>query len=104
RIAGLVKGFDIGQYMEPKEARKADTFIQYGVAATTQAMRDAGLEVSEADAHRVGVIMGAGIGGIGTIEANYQKLQESGARRISPFFVRATIVNMISGQMSIMHG
>jgi 3-oxoacyl-[acyl-carrier-protein] synthase II len=104
RFAGLVREFDISAYMEPKEARKCDPFIHYGIASTIQAIKDSGIVIDDANAHRVGVIMGSGIGGIHTIETNYEKLQTSGPRRISPFFVPATIINMISGHISIMHG
>jgi 3-oxoacyl-[acyl-carrier-protein] synthase II len=104
RIAGLVRNFDIGQYMEPKEARKADKFIHYGVAAALQALDDAGLHADADNAHRFGAAIGAGIGGIETIETNFSKLEEGGPRRISPFFVPATIINMISGHVSINRG
>jgi 3-oxoacyl-[acyl-carrier-protein] synthase II len=104
RFAGLISDFDVTQYIEPKEAKKCDPFIHYGIAATKQAIADAGIEVPEAHAHRYGVMMGSGIGGIETIETNHEKLTASGPRRISPFFVPASIINMISGHISIMHG
>ena len=104
RFGGTIRNFDIGKYLEPKEARKCDPFIHYGIAATVDALGDSGIEVKEAEAHRIGVAMGSGIGGISTIEATYEKLREGGPRRISPFFVPATIINMISGHVSIMHG
>jgi 3-oxoacyl-[acyl-carrier-protein] synthase II len=104
RIAGLVRNFDINQYMEPKEARKADTFIHYGVAAAMQALKDSGLEVSSEEAHRFGCAIGAGIGGLDTIETNYRKYLDGGPRKISPFFVPASIINMISGHLSISQG
>jgi len=104
RIAGTIRGFDIAQYMEPKEARKCDQFMHYGIAAGVQAIKDAGLEVKESDAHRYGVAIGSGIGGVSTIEANHSKWLEAGPRRISPFFVPASIINMISGHVSIMYG
>jgi 3-oxoacyl-[acyl-carrier-protein] synthase II len=104
RFAGTVRNFDIGQYLEPKEARKCDTFMHYGIAASMQAMQDAGLEVKEAEAHRYGVAMGSGIGGVNTIEANHSKWLEGGPRKISPFFVPGTIINMISGHVSIKYG
>ena len=103
-FAGLVRNFDVGQYLEPKEARKCDPFIHYGIAACVQAIKDAGLEIDEAGSHRIGVAMGSGIGGVSTIEVNHSKWLESGPRRISPFFVPATIINMISGHVSIMYG
>ena len=104
RFAGTIKNFDVAQYMEPKEARKCDPFMHYGIAACVQALRDSGLEVKESNAHRFGVAMGSGIGGINTIETNHSKLLEGGPRRISPFFVPASIINMISGHVSINHG
>jgi 3-oxoacyl-[acyl-carrier-protein] synthase II len=104
RFGGAVRNFDATEYIEPKDTRKYDQFIHYGIAATVQAVRDSGIEVTEAEAERIGVAMGAGIGGISTIEANHDKLLNSGPRRISPFFVPATIINMISGYTSIMYG
>ncbi|MEO8465243.1 MAG: beta-ketoacyl-ACP synthase II [Gammaproteobacteria bacterium] len=104
RFAGTIKNFDPAHYMEPKEARKCDPFMHYGIASCVQALRDSGLEVKEPNAHRFGVAMGSGIGGISTIEANHSKWLEGGPRRISPFFVPASIINMISGHVSINHG
>jgi 3-oxoacyl-[acyl-carrier-protein] synthase II len=104
RFAGAVRNFDVGDYMEPKEARKCDPFIHYGIAASQQAIADSGIVVNDSNAHRIGVAMGAGIGGIQTIESNYDKWRTSGPRRISPFFVPATIINMISGHVSIING
>jgi 3-oxoacyl-[acyl-carrier-protein] synthase II len=104
RFAGLIRDFDIGDYMEPKEARKCDPFIHYGIAAAKQAIADSGLEATHENAHRIGVMMGSGIGGVYTIENNHSKWLEAGPRRISPFFVPASIINMISGHVSIMHG
>jgi len=104
RIAGLIKNFDVSQYLDAKEARKCDPFMHYGIAAAKQAIADAGLEATEADAERIGVAIGSGIGGVSTIEANHEKWLNSGPRRISPFFVPASIINMISGHVSIMHG
>jgi 3-oxoacyl-[acyl-carrier-protein] synthase II len=104
RFAGTIRNFDIGEYLEPKEARKCDPFIHYGIAATAQAIKDSGIEVNNSNAHRCGVAMGSGIGGISTIETNYDKLTTAGPRRVSPFFVPATIINMISGHISIMYG
>jgi 3-oxoacyl-[acyl-carrier-protein] synthase II len=104
RIAGTIRNFDVGAYLEPKEARKCDPFIHYGIAASVQAIADSGIEVKDAVAHRIGVVMGAGIGGISTIETTHDKWREGGPRRISPFFVPATIINMISGHVSIMYG
>ncbi len=104
KIGGVIKDFDVTDYMSKKESRKSDKFIHYGVAACTEAFEDSGLEVVEANAHRFGVIMGSGIGGIHTIEQNYEKYRTGGARRISPFFVPGSIVNMVSGQVSIKYG
>ncbi len=104
RIAGEVKGFDVATYMSPKEARHFDTFIHYGIAAGTQAFRDSGIEVSEANADRIGVVIGSGIGGLPLIEETHGELTSRGVRRVSPFFVPGSIINMISGQLSIMFG
>lgn len=105
RFAGLVTNFDISQYMSTKEARKCDQFIHYGIAAAAEAVRNAGLETyAELNKDRVGVSIGSGIGGIGTIEDNHQALKEVGPRRISPFFIPGSIVNMASGYVSINYG
>lgn len=104
QIAGEVKDFDVTQYMSSKEAKQMDTFIHYGVAAGVQAWRDAGLEVTEANAERIGTIIGSGIGGLPRIEEQQIEYTERGARRISPFFVPASLINLISGQLSIMLG
>ncbi|MGI0116558.1 beta-ketoacyl-ACP synthase II [Zooshikella sp. RANM57] len=104
RFAGVVKNLDIEVYMSAKEARKVDVFIQYGIAAASQAIYDAKFSVSPENAHRIGVAIGSGIGGLSTIERNAQVLVESGARRISPFFVPGSIVNMVSGQVSMRFG
>ena len=104
RFGGEIRNFEIEQYLEPKEARKCDPFIHYGIAATEQAIADSGIATGNVDPQRVGVAMGAGIGGIHTIETNYQRWSEGGPRKISPFFVPATIINMISGHVSIRHG
>ncbi len=102
RIAGLVKGFNADDYLSPKEQRKNDPFIYYGVGATMDAIADAGLEITEENGHTIGVAMGAGIGGIKTIEDNHNKMLEGGPRKVSPFFIPGSIINMISGQTSIM--
>lgn len=104
RFAGVVSDFDAGRYLPAKEQRRMDPFIHYGIGAAVQAIEDAGLEVTEANAHRVGVAIGSGIGGMETIERNVVSLLESGPRKVSPFFVPATIINMISGNLSIMYG
>lgn len=104
KFAGLVKNFDVEPYFPAKDAKKMDLFIQYGVAAALQAFRDSGLEVTEQNAHRIGAAIGSGIGGLGLIEENHSKLINSGPKRLSPFFVPSTIINMIAGQLSIMLG
>ncbi len=104
QIGGEVKDFDVAQYMSAKEARHFDTFVHFGVAAASQALRDSGLEVTEDNADRIGVIIGSGIGGLPLIEDTHTEMVERGARRISPFFVPGSIINMISGQVSIMFG
>ncbi|MGF1725531.1 beta-ketoacyl-ACP synthase II [Photobacterium nomapromontoriensis] len=104
RFAGLINDFNCEDYMTKKDARKMDLFIQYGVAAGVQALKDSGIEVTEENGPRIGVAIGSGIGGLGLIEANHQALLEKGPRKISPFFVPSTIVNMIAGHLSIMHG
>ena len=104
RFGGSIKDFDITQYLEPKEARKMDVFIQYGMAAGIQAIADSGLEITEANAPRIGAAIGSGIGGIGEIEKNYDIVQKRGPRKISPFFVPGSIINMISGNLSIKYG
>jgi 3-oxoacyl-[acyl-carrier-protein] synthase II len=103
-FAGEVKGFNIEDYISGKEARHMDTFIHYGIAAGMQAMRDSGLEVTEQNAERIGVLVGSGIGGLPLIEETHAELTNRGPRRISPFFVPASIINMISGHLSIQYG
>jgi 3-oxoacyl-[acyl-carrier-protein] synthase II len=103
-IAGEVKEFDVTAYIPAKEARQMDTFIHYGIAAGVQAWRDAGLEITEQNAARIGVIVGSGIGGLQRIEETQKEYLERGARRISPFFVPASLINLVSGQLSIMLG
>ncbi|HET7586906.1 MAG TPA: beta-ketoacyl-ACP synthase II [Gammaproteobacteria bacterium] len=105
RFAGEVRDFDVTEYIDAKTARKMDPFIHYGVAAASQAIADSGLEISEADAPRIGVAVGAGIGGIHGIENAYASYLETGKpKKISPFFVPSCIINMISGHLSIMYG
>ncbi|BAX53583.1 TPA: beta-ketoacyl-ACP synthase II [Photobacterium damselae] len=104
QFAGMVKDFNCEDYMSKKDARKMDLFIQYGIAAGVQALKDSGIEVTDENAARIGVAIGSGIGGLGLIEAGHQALMEKGPRKISPFFVPSTIVNMIAGHMSIMYG
>jgi 3-oxoacyl-[acyl-carrier-protein] synthase II len=106
RFGGSVSGFDVDHYLAPKDARKMDVFMHYGVAASRQAIEDSGLEVNSDNAHRIGVAVGAGIGGIETIERNYRAYAEAGEspRKISPFFIPASIINMASGHVSIAYG
>jgi 3-oxoacyl-[acyl-carrier-protein] synthase II len=101
QIAGEVKGFDVTPYMTPKEARRMDTFIHYGMAAGLQAWRDTGLQVTLENAERIGVNFGSGIGGLPLIETMHAELTANGPRRISPFFIPGTIINMIAGLLSI---
>ena len=101
RFSASVTGFDIAEYLTPKESRKLDVFVQYGMAAGMQAMTDSGLEVNEENAPRIGCSIGSGIGGIGQIEKNADILRNSGPRKISPFFVPGSIINMISGNLSV---
>ena len=102
RIAGLVKDFDVDTYLSKKDQRKNDPFIHYGVAASMDAVADAGLEITAENGHTIGVAMGAGIGGIKTIADNHDKLLAGGTRKVSPFFIPGSIINMISGQASIL--
>ncbi|WP_447955689.1 beta-ketoacyl-ACP synthase II [Vreelandella sp. EE7] len=104
RFGGSVKDFDISGYLNPKDARKMDLFIQYGMAAGSQAITDAGIECTDENAARIGVAIGSGIGGLPMIEQNHNALNKGGARRVSPFFVPGSIINMISGNMAIQHG
>lgn len=104
RIAGEVRDFDPTVWIPAKDAKKMDSFIHYGVAAAFQAMDDAGLEVTDANAERIGVVVGSGIGGILGIEQQTQKYLEGGPRKISPFYVPSTIINMLPGQISILKG
>ncbi|CAB1369376.1 beta-ketoacyl-ACP synthase II [Denitratisoma oestradiolicum] len=104
RIAGEVRGFDVSAYLSPKEARRMDTFIHYGMAAGIQAIKDSGLTVTEQNAERIGVNIGSGIGGLPMIEDTHNDYLGGGPRKISPFFIPGTIINMISGNLSIMFG
>jgi 3-oxoacyl-[acyl-carrier-protein] synthase II len=101
QIAGEVKGFDVSPYMSPKEARRMDLFIHYGMAAGLQAWREAGVQVTPENAERIGVNFGSGIGGLPLIEEMKNELDKNGPRRISPFFIPGTIINMIAGLLSI---
>ena len=104
RFAGLVPEFDITDYLPAKDARKMDVFIQYGLVAAIQAVRDAGLDMEKEDAERVGAAFGSGIGGLTNIEENHIKMLNSGPRKLTPFFVPGTIINMIAGNLAIMYG
>ncbi|ODP97461.1 MULTISPECIES: beta-ketoacyl-ACP synthase II [Salinivibrio] len=104
QFAGMVKDFNCEDYMSKKDARKMDLFIQYGIAASVQAIKDSGLQVDDNNAHRIGVAIGSGIGGLGLIEQNHRAYMDKGPRKISPFFVPSTIVNMIAGHVSINYG
>ncbi len=104
QVAGEVKNFDVSSVLSAKEARRVDVFIHYGIAAAVEAIKDSGLEPHPADAERVGVNVGSGIGGLPLIEETHKLLLESGPRKISPFFIPGAIINMISGNLSIMYG
>jgi 3-oxoacyl-[acyl-carrier-protein] synthase II len=104
RFAGEVKGFNAGDWMSPKEVRRMDTFIHYGLAASKMAIDDAGLVVTDANAERIGVNVGSGIGGLPMIEENIREMIAKGPRRISPFFVPGSIVNMVAGMIAIQYG
>ncbi|MEK0411679.1 MAG: beta-ketoacyl-[acyl-carrier-protein] synthase II [Methylophilaceae bacterium] len=102
QVAGEVKNFDPLAYIPPKDARRMDTFIQFGIAAGIEAFKDSGIEVTEQNSERIGVSVGSGIGGINLIESTSDVFDEGGVRKVSPFFIPGTIINMISGNLSIM--
>lgn len=104
QVAGEVRNFDIAAYLNPKEARRMDLFMHYGMAAGMQAIRDAGLDTPQADGERIGLNIGSGIGGLHMIESVYTEYLASGVRKVSPFFIPSTIINMISGHLSILYG
>lgn len=104
RIAGTLKGFEPSHYVPPKDVKKMDPFIHYGIAAAVQAIEDSGLEITETNAERVGIAIGSGIGGLPGIEKGYQALLDGGPRKVSPFFVPSNIINMIAGNLSIRYG
>lgn len=104
RIGGMVRDFDASRYLPPKEAKKMDPFIHYGIAASVQAIEDARLEITEANSERAGIAIGSGIGGLPGIEKGYDTYLSGGPRRISPFFVPSNIINMVAGNLSIMYG
>jgi len=104
RIAGEIRGFDPGAFVSAKDARKMDPFIHYGIGAAFMALDDSGLAITEANAERIGVITGSGIGGIHGIEEQTLRLKDGGPRKVSPFYVPSTIINMLPGQISIIKG
>jgi 3-oxoacyl-[acyl-carrier-protein] synthase II len=104
RFAGAVRGFDLAAYLPPKEARRMDPFMHYGIAAGVQAVTDAGLDFDKLDRDRCGVIMGAGIGGLSTIESEHNAYLAGGVRRITPFYIPGSIINMLAGHLSIRYG
>ena len=104
QIAGEVKGFDVAKWLPPKEARRFDTFIHYGLAAAIDALKDSGIDLDKEQREQIGVCIGSGIGGLPLIEDTHNAVLAGGVRKISPFFVPGTIINMISGQLSIMYG
>ncbi len=104
RFGGSIKGFEVERYFDAKEARKMDTFIQYGMAAAMQAIADSGLTVTDENAERIGAAIGSGVGGMNNIEKCHDVILESGPRRVSPFFVPGSIINMIAGNLSIKYG
>ena len=103
-FAARVRDFDVEPYMQKKDARRFDQFVQFGVAAASQAMTDSGININDSNAHRIGVCLAAGIGGMSTIEENHIKMLERGPRRVSPFYIPGSIINMAAGQLSIMYG
>jgi 3-oxoacyl-[acyl-carrier-protein] synthase II len=104
QIAGEVRGFDVTKYLPVKEARRFDLFVHYGTAAAIEAIQDSGIQADERNAERIGVNIGSGIGGLPMIEETHKTLLDSGPRRISPFFIPGTIINMVAGNVSIMYG
>ncbi|MSR14254.1 MAG: beta-ketoacyl-[acyl-carrier-protein] synthase II [Gammaproteobacteria bacterium] len=104
RISGSIKNLNLDEYISPKEARKMDPFIHYGMAAGIQAINDAGLQITDENSHRIGLVIGSGIGGLPGIEKGYQAFLDGGPRKISPFFVPSNIINMIAGNLSIKYG
>jgi 3-oxoacyl-[acyl-carrier-protein] synthase II len=104
RFSASVKDFDVEQYINRKEAKKMDTFIHYGIAAAIQAIKDSGLEITEANAERIGVAIGSGIGGLPCIEDGHNAYLKGGPRKITPFYVPRSIINMIAGNLSIQYG
>lgn len=104
RIAGSIRDFDLSPYLTPKEARKLDPFIHYGIAASVEAIEDAGIEIDEGNAERIGIAIGSGIGGLPGIESGYNTYLKGGPKKVSPFFVPSNIINMVAGNLSIRYG
>ena len=104
RIAGLVKGLNTDDYLSPKEQRRCDAFIHYGIAAGSQAIADSGIIANDSNAHRIGVMIGSGIGGLPLIEKQHDVLRDKGSAKLSPFFIPGSIINMVSGNLSIKYG
>ena len=104
RIGGAIRGLDLGRYLTPRDARRMDPFIHYGLVASIQAVEDSGLEVTEANAERIGACIGSGIGGLPGIEKGFEALLNGGPRKVSPFFVPSNIINMVAGNLSIRYG
>ena len=104
RIGGAIRGLDLSSYLTPRDARRMDPFIHYGLVASIQAIEDAGLEVTEANAERIGACIGSGIGGLPGIEKGFEALLNGGPRKVSPFFVPSNIINMVAGNLSIRYG
>jgi 3-oxoacyl-[acyl-carrier-protein] synthase II len=102
QIGGTIRDFDVTEYLPKRDARRMDIFMHYGIASSVDALKDSGLEITEENGHRVGVAMGAGIGGLATIEDNHNRFLAGGSRKISPFFIPGSIINMVSGNVSIM--
>ena len=104
RIGGMIREFNLGTYLSPKDARKMDPFIHYGIASAVQAIEDSGIEITEENAERIGIAYGSGIGGLPGIERGHEGYQKGGPRKISPFFVPSNIINMVAGNLSIRYG
>ena len=104
QISGSIIDFNVDDYITPKEQKKMDTFIHYGIGASVMAIKDSGIKISEENSDRIGISIGSGIGGLPYIERNYGNFLNKGPRKISPYFVPSSIINMVSGNLSIMYG
>ena len=104
KISGSVNDFDVNKYIDAKDQKKMDTFVHYGIGASVEAIEDSGIEVTDSNAHRIGVAIGSGIGGLPYIEKSYEAYLKGGPRKISPFFVPSSIINMVAGNLSIKYG